>query len=134
MKFLHDVRTWYRTVVKKEFVRLRTLKDSDDDAYTYIMTEDLIPRAELPPDAKHCRGEGNVYCLNLIDVDSKEIPVDIDGYTAHDGWRFAHSDVYDDLLSALWKEGDHVPLVKILTIIGIVVAVVIGLWIFGGSA
>lgn len=128
MKF----KNWFKVTFKNKAI-LRTLRESDDDAYRYILDEEMIDKSEIPKDARRCRGEPHYWSLNLIE--NKNDGHDPDGYSASNAYRWLHTDAYDNLLSGLWKEGDHINLVKILTIIGIVVAVCIGAYIvFGGKA
>lgn len=128
MKF----KNWYQCKFKNKVV-LRTLRECDvESAYRYELTEELIDKENIPINARKCRGEPFYWSLNLIE--NKIDGHDPSGYTGSNASRFMHTDAFDNLLTGLWKEGDHINLTKILMIVGIVVAVVIGAYIvFGGK-
>lgn len=128
-----DFKTWYKCKFKG-YVVLRELKDSnDDDECRVIETDRLILKSDLPKLARKCRGEP--YCWSLNRIVDKIDGHDIDGYSGSNAWAWLHTDAFDNILSGIWKEGDHINLKKILIVLGVVVAIVIGAYIvFGGRS
>lgn len=129
MKF----KDWYQCKYKGKVI-LRILEENPvESAYRYTLTEEMIDKADLPIDARKCRGEPYYWSYNKIE--NKNDGHDPDGYTGSHACRFMHTDAFDNLLTGLWKEGDHFNPTKMLVMAGVVIAVVIGAWIvFGGRA
>lgn len=122
-----DLKTWYKCKFKNKVI-LRTITDSTvESVCKYEMTEELIDRDAIPVNARKCRGEPYCWSLNLIQ--NKLDGHDIDGFSGSNAWSWLHTDAYDNLLSGLWKEGDHINMKKILVILGVVSAILIGAYI-----
>lgn len=128
-----NFRTWFKCKFRG-YVVLRELKDSDDEEECRVTEiETLIHKSELPKLARKCRGEP--YCWSLNSIVDKMDGHDPDGYSGSNAWAWLHDDSFDNILSGIWKQGDHINLTKILIVVGVVVAAVIGAYIvFGGKA
>lgn len=127
MKF----KTWWKCY-RNKLVVLRTITDSAIDGYRYECHETIVSKAELPTQARHCRGESMYWSLDLT-AHSNDVDKYPDGASANDLHRHMHTTVFNNLLYGLWKEVDHLNVKKILVILGIVAAVIIGFYVFRGG-
>jgi len=125
-RFKNSLRRWYLITFKNHVV-LRTYTEFpiDKDGYTAepydcMVKYELIRRKDLPPEAVHCTGEKNVYCLDTV---KRRYQMHDNGFSALDANLYMEFDGFDDALSSKWTDFNHFDMKKFAIICGIVLAV-----------
>ena len=122
-KFKNSLKRWYK-IRFKGYVVLRTYTEYpiDKDGYTTEPYDckikyELMKKSELPPEAVHCTGEPNVYCLDTV---KRRYQMHDRGFGALDANLYMEFDGFEDALSSKWTDFDHFDMKKFLIICGIV--------------
>lgn len=124
---LKAFKQWFRIHITGELSILRIVSKSDDPYFEYEEIERVVYTSQIPSAAKHCRGESHYY--SLMAFDQRPCGHDPDGYDGHAAWGLMKSGAFDpySALMSIWKTGDHVPLKKVLIIVGVLIVGCIGL-------
>lgn len=138
--FKNSVKRWYK-INFKGYVILRTYSefpcDKDgycEEPYDCMLKYELIKKSELPPEAVHCTGESNVYCLDTV---KRRYKIHDRGFSALDANLYMEFDGFEDALSTKYTDFNHFDKKKFLIICGIVLAVAFFMFFYarasGGS-